>query len=175
MIASGWSVGVLGMIVWENRLLLARHTYDDHRWRLPGGYLEGDESIETAFQRECREELSLDVVETALCGVCLKPYERNMSFVLHARAMASSLILDPQEIMEARFFPFSDLPTDMRPRHEVLIRGVMRNPRDLIEIVFHTAEKWSCSSLGEKDDNRIDARKSQIFDSDTDHGSSGRR
>src|ERR1700680_356107 len=60
----GWiAVGVAALIRDEHgRVLLAHRTYsDDEPWALPGGWLEGNEPIETALQRELLEETGLRV------------------------------------------------------------------------------------------------------------------
>ncbi|MDQ6673299.1 MAG: NUDIX hydrolase [Chloroflexota bacterium] len=60
----GWhGVGVAALIRDERgRVLLVRRTYSsDEPWALPGGWLEGNEPIESALQRELLEETGLHV------------------------------------------------------------------------------------------------------------------
>jgi 8-oxo-dGTP diphosphatase len=60
----GWhGVGVAALIRDEQgRILLVHRTYsDDEPWALPGGWLEGDEPIETALERELLEETGFRV------------------------------------------------------------------------------------------------------------------
>jgi 8-oxo-dGTP diphosphatase len=60
----GWhGVGVAALIRDEaGRILLVHRTYsDDEPWALPGGWLEGNEPIESALERELLEETGLRV------------------------------------------------------------------------------------------------------------------
>jgi 8-oxo-dGTP diphosphatase len=60
----GWhGVGVAALIRDEHgRVLLVHRTYsNDEPWALPGGWLEGNEPIESALERELLEETSLRV------------------------------------------------------------------------------------------------------------------
>jgi 8-oxo-dGTP diphosphatase len=56
-------VGVAGLIRDEDgRILLVHRTYSrDEPWALPGGWLEGNEAIERALERELLEETGLRV------------------------------------------------------------------------------------------------------------------
>src|ERR1700687_2746283 len=58
----GWhGVGVAALIRdKDGRILLVHRTYsDDEPWALPGGWLEGNEPIESALERELLEETGL--------------------------------------------------------------------------------------------------------------------
>jgi 8-oxo-dGTP diphosphatase len=60
----GWhGVGVAALIRdGRGRILLVHRTYsNDEPWALPGGWLEGNEPIETALERELVEETGLRV------------------------------------------------------------------------------------------------------------------
>jgi 8-oxo-dGTP diphosphatase len=60
----GWhGIGVAALIRDERgRILLVHRTYtDDEPWALPGGWLEGNEPIETGLERELLEETGLRV------------------------------------------------------------------------------------------------------------------
>lgn len=49
-------------------VLLLRQSYGDQRWGLPGGAVEPGETIVAALERECREELGVDVEIGPLTG-----------------------------------------------------------------------------------------------------------
>jgi 8-oxo-dGTP diphosphatase len=57
------AVGVAALIRDERgRVLVAHRTYSrDEPWALPGGWLEGDESVEGTLRRELREETGLEI------------------------------------------------------------------------------------------------------------------
>lgn len=55
-------VGVTGIIFNEKReILLFKHTYRQHSWSLPGGYLKAGEHPAEALEREIKEESGLVV------------------------------------------------------------------------------------------------------------------
>jgi len=55
-------VGVTGVILNEkNEVLLFKHTYRQHSWSLPGGYLKAGEHPAEALEREIKEESNLVV------------------------------------------------------------------------------------------------------------------
>lgn len=55
-------VGVTGIIFNEkNEVLLFKHTYRQHSWSLPGGYLKTGEHPAEALEREIKEESNLVV------------------------------------------------------------------------------------------------------------------
>ncbi len=66
-----FGVGVAGLIRDEGgRILLVHRTYSrDEPWALPGGWLEGNEAIERALERELREETGLRVKVGAVRAV----------------------------------------------------------------------------------------------------------
>ena len=55
-------VGVTGIIFNEKKeVLLFKHTYRQHSWSLPGGYLKSGEHPAEALEREIKEESNLVV------------------------------------------------------------------------------------------------------------------
>jgi len=55
-------VGVTGIIFNEkNEVLLFNHTYRQHAWSLPGGYMKSGEHPSEALEREIKEESGLVV------------------------------------------------------------------------------------------------------------------
>jgi mutator protein MutT len=55
-------VGVGGIVIKENKVLLVRHTYGSFKgkWIIPGGHVEAGENIDDAILREIKEETSIE-------------------------------------------------------------------------------------------------------------------
>ena len=72
---------VAGLIVRADQLLLVEHRKRGQRyWVLPGGRLQGNETLEAALRRELREELALEARVGQLVIVCetLAPDRRRL-------------------------------------------------------------------------------------------------
>lgn len=62
MFQNQFLVGVTGVIFNEkNEILLFKHTYRQHQWSLPGGYMKAGEHPAEAIEREIKEESQLVV------------------------------------------------------------------------------------------------------------------
>ncbi|HHW58174.1 MAG TPA: NUDIX domain-containing protein [Clostridia bacterium] len=55
-------VGVGGIVIKNNQVLLVRHTYGQFKgkWIIPGGHVEAGENIDDAVLREIKEETSIE-------------------------------------------------------------------------------------------------------------------
>lgn len=55
-------VGVGGIVIKDNKVLLVRHTYGQFKgkWIIPGGHVETGENIDDAVLREIKEETSTE-------------------------------------------------------------------------------------------------------------------
>jgi ADP-ribose pyrophosphatase YjhB (NUDIX family) len=78
---------VAAIIVRGTQILLVEHRKRaEHYWVLPGGRLEGLETLEAALRRELREELSLDarVGELVIVSEMLAPDRHVVNLMFHA-------------------------------------------------------------------------------------------
>jgi len=101
------------------RLLLVRRA-DDGTWAFPAGVMELGERVDRAVVREVREETGLEVEPARLVGVYAGPeffhtYPNGhqvhvVSAFFACRVVGGDLRPDGGEVVEARFFPPSDLP-----------------------------------------------------------------
>ncbi len=60
------AAAVVGIIEFENKLVLTKRAREPQKglFSLPGGFVSYQESLEVALQRELKEELNLEIVET---------------------------------------------------------------------------------------------------------------
>ena len=78
---------VAAIIVRDKQLLLVEHRKrGEHYWVLPGGRLEGLETLETALRRELNEELGLDakVGQLLIVSEMLAPDRHVVNLMFHA-------------------------------------------------------------------------------------------
>ena len=64
-------IGVGGVIVWNNQILLIKRKYNPSagKWAIPGGHLKLGELTPTGALRECQEETGLNLQIVKLAGV----------------------------------------------------------------------------------------------------------
>ncbi len=116
-----------GAVFRDGRILLVRETADEHRWSLPGGWADVNESPAEAVAREVREEAGLEVRAFKLAavwdrarhphGVVSPSTFGGCSFC--ARSPAVSLQTGP-ETSEVAFFAEHELPADLSTRRVLL-------------------------------------------------------
>jgi len=108
------TIGVRGLVVDSgNQVLLVRHTYVSG-WFLPGGGVEGGETLRQSLERELCEEGNIELVsEPRLYGIY---YNRatsrrdHVAFYLVRDFRQTAPHVPDREIAEARFFPADALP-----------------------------------------------------------------
>jgi ADP-ribose pyrophosphatase YjhB (NUDIX family) len=134
-LARGLTLGAQGLIVdSEGRVLLIRHSYRPG-WHFPGGGVEKNESVETALERELKEEAGVTLRGTPqLFGVYANfrhfPNDHVAFFVIRDWDQAS--VPPPnREIAEQGFFSVDALPEGTHRSVLSRIQEVFRDqPRD---------------------------------------------
>ena len=104
----GWIEDVHGAV------LLIRQKRGKKLWSLPGGKIEGAESLEQGLIREIREETSLDVKFARFVGIFDRPDKANLTMLyrVHVRA-GGHPVPQPSEISEIGFR--NSLPMESTP------------------------------------------------------------
>jgi ADP-ribose pyrophosphatase YjhB (NUDIX family) len=110
-----FTVGVSAVLLNDqHEILLLRHRFREHQnWELPGGFVEREESLIEALQRELSEETGLVVEILSLLSAGISR-ARHLDVCYLARVAGGSLRLDDQEILEAGFYAYQDLPPDLK-------------------------------------------------------------
>ena len=79
---TNWGQSVTGVVIHENKVLLARHTYGGGSGKLivPGGYVEYDESPQQALIREYLEETGITVEPQDIIGIRFNMHDWYIAF-----------------------------------------------------------------------------------------------
>lgn len=104
--------GVRCLIVRDGCLLMIRHTYGDRSWSLPGGAIKRAESLEAAAMREVQEEVGITLQEVRPLGEFAVKLGATLdtTYCFIGHASDSDFIIDRDEICEACWFAWNDLP-----------------------------------------------------------------
>jgi 8-oxo-dGTP diphosphatase len=102
-------VGVVGVCLEGERVLLARHRVGDPSWRLPGGFLKAHETVIDCLRRELREELGAEVIIDGLLDVTAGYRYPRVEIVYRCHLAGPLRALSP-EVVEARYFGPGELP-----------------------------------------------------------------
>lgn len=130
LVTRGLTLGVRGVVLRDDEVLLVRHGYTPG-WTFPGGGVEVGETAQEALARELAEEANVALTgPPVLHGIFHQPRfsRRDHVLVYVARDFSWPGAHPPNgEIAECRFFPLGALPPDMSPgarrRLEEILRG----------------------------------------------------
>lgn len=99
--------------VWEGRILLCRRAIEPRRgcWTLPAGFMENQESVAEAAERETREEACARVELDAMYTMISVPHINQVHVIYRARLL--DLDFAPgEESLEVALFDEADIPWD---------------------------------------------------------------
>lgn len=79
---TNYGQSVTGVVIYEGKVLLARHTYGGGAGKLivPGGYVEYNESPQDALVREYQEETGVTVVPRSIIGIRFNTHDWYVAF-----------------------------------------------------------------------------------------------
>ena len=102
-------------------ILLARNVAIPAGGRMSAlaGFLEPGESIEEAVHREVREEVGVEVKDLRYFASQSWPYPHSLMIAFTAEYAGGELVLDPNEIAEARWFGPGDTLPELSPGQSV--------------------------------------------------------
>ena len=123
---------VAGIIVWADQILLVEHRKRAQRyWVLPGGRLQGNETLDAALRRELREELAVEARVGRLAIVCetLAPDRHVVNLIFQTEiGEGAAPRLDQRDPVLAgwQWVSVDQLPRlDFRPPIADAVRGVI--------------------------------------------------
>ncbi len=95
-----------------DRVLLARKAvWAPGRYALVAGFVDNGESLEGAVAREVKEEVGVDVTDIQYLGSQNWPFPSQLMIGFGARYAGGEIVVDKDELEDARWFPRTDLPT----------------------------------------------------------------
>lgn len=109
----------------QGELLLFKHSYrKDFPWGFPGGYLMRGEDPADAISREVMEESGMAIRNLKLLEVIQSPEMARIEVLFEGELAGADVraFVPSVEVVEARFFPLSDLPALMPEHREILAR-----------------------------------------------------
>lgn len=102
---------VIMLVTRGDECLLARHTHHRHSlYTALAGFIEPGENAEQALAREVREEVGLEVGDSHYVGSQSWPFPGQLMLGYHAEWAGGSVSPDREEIAEADWYHYSDLP-----------------------------------------------------------------
>ncbi|WP_245633143.1 NAD(+) diphosphatase [Luteipulveratus mongoliensis] len=105
---------IMAVVDDEDRLLLARGPqWGENRLSVLAGFVEPGESLEAAVAREVFEEVGVPVTDVRYRGNQPWPFPASLMVGFRARAASTDLVLDPEEIAEARWFSREQLAEEV--------------------------------------------------------------
>ncbi len=124
----------------QNEILLQKRS-DNHKWGLPGGLMELDETIAECAVREVKEETNLDIELERFLGVFTNPCmtwrvtdkAKVFSFSFVGRVVGGELRINDQESLELAYFAYDNLPEIHSPDNLESIRAYYQNKQHLVE------------------------------------------
>lgn len=99
--------------VYGDKVLLCKRAIDPRRgfWTLPAGFMENDETIEQAAQRETFEEAQTKITNLHLYTVISLPHISQV-YMLFRSEMEDGVFAPGEESLETQLFEEKDIPWD---------------------------------------------------------------
>ena len=107
---------IIVAVTYGDKLLMARHpSWPENRYSTLAGFVEAGESAEQAVHREIFEEVGVEIDNLRYIGSQAWPYPGQLMLGYIADAISDEIVVDDQEIAEALWFDYDNLPSVIAP------------------------------------------------------------
>jgi NAD+ diphosphatase len=106
-------------------------------WSCLAGYVEPGESIEDAVHRETREEAGITCGQVVYFASQPWPFPTSLMIGCHAQALTHDIVVDREELEDARWFSKSEIETMLMRKHP---QGLTTPPP--FAIAHHLIRAW---------------------------------
>jgi ADP-ribose pyrophosphatase YjhB (NUDIX family) len=112
-----FTIGVGGVVIEDDKVLLVKLTYGTKGWILPGGYVKSTETIGRAIRREVYEETGLEVQPTQIVSVRSRVNQGKCDIYVAflVSVLGGQIRADGEEVSDVRYFAL----TEMEAREDV--------------------------------------------------------
>jgi len=139
-----FTIGVSGVVVEQNRILLVRISYGHRGWMLPGGYARSSETVGEAIRREMLEETGLLVEPVGMVSVRSRVRDgRNDVYItFRVRVVGGELRPDGKETVEARYFTLEEIRnrTDVPKLNLVIAQAALNEKKTMFALSEYKPE-----------------------------------
>lgn len=146
---TNWGQSVTGVVIRDNKVLLARHTYGGGKGMLiiPGGYVNQGETPQDALRREYREETGIEVEPGGIIGIRFNQKDWYIAF--RAEYRSGEARSDHDENSEVVWMELSEVfgREDVPELTKKLVRSAMQEQEGLQQIEYHGKAEHNPSSL----------------------------
>lgn len=146
---TNWGQSVTGVVIKEDKVLLARHTYGDGKGMLiiPGGYVNFGETPQEALVREYMEETQIEVKPMDIIGVRFNMHDWYIAF--RAKYVSGEASSDHNENSEVLWIDINDALSrdDVPELTKILIKSAISKDSGLIYKDYQGSSKHAPYSL----------------------------
>ncbi len=135
---------VIMLAVDGERCLLGRSPrFVPTMWSCLAGFVEPGEAIEDAVRRETREEAGIACGRVVYFGSQPWPFPSSLMIGCHAEAVTHDIVVDREELEDARWFGKGEIETMLMRRHP---EGLTTPPP--VAIAHHIIRAWLENEIG---------------------------